>query len=399
KREVKMDGERHTYTKFGDDNTASGVFNMPKAVPVILLNILLERFSTTAASVLYLNRKLNFDSKSSTAIFHTYEMLVYGFNIVGAIIADSWWGHYNTVLSMSLLCAVGNGIVSIGAIERLNLPVVIFTFIGLVIAVVGAGSIRANLIAFGGDQYIASQQTDGLKLYFSIQFFFFKIGSLLGRSVNPILKENVECLGMAECYPLGFGAPAVAMIGSFFLLLTIRSSYKRKPPSGNMLVKVIRCMTHGIRGRWKHKKQPNGHWLDSAERKCGAELVAETKIVTAILKLYTPLPFYWVVYMQQGSGWILQASRMNGNIGFYTVTPEQMIALNSAFAIMLLPICNYLIYPLLYKLGIKTLLQKVTVGGMLAAVASIVAAFVETEIEKKFVTILWLVPQYLLLAL
>lgn len=117
-----------------------------------------------------------------------------------------------------------------------------FTIVGLLLAVVGSGSTRANLIAFGGDQYIGSEQADELKMYFSIQIFFLKTGSLLGRFANPFLKENVKCFGMHDCYPLGFGTPAVAMIIAFLLLLTIKSSYLRKPPSGNMLVKVIKCM-------------------------------------------------------------------------------------------------------------------------------------------------------------
>lgn len=74
--------------------------------------------------MLYLNRKLNFDPSSSTAIFHTNELLAYGFTIVGAIIADSWWGHFKTILWMSLVFTVGSVIVSLGAIELLNLPVV-----------------------------------------------------------------------------------------------------------------------------------------------------------------------------------------------------------------------------------------------------------------------------------
>lgn len=133
--------------------SANGIFNMPQAVPAILLNILFERFSTTATSgiykykvkkiincltknltsvailVLYLNRKLNFNPSSSTAIFHTIEVLAYGFTIVGSIIADSWWGHYKTILRMTLVFTVGSAAVSIGAIEALNLPAVYTVFI------------------------------------------------------------------------------------------------------------------------------------------------------------------------------------------------------------------------------------------------------------------------------
>lgn len=118
-----------------------------------------------------------------------------------------------------------------------------------------------------------------------------------------------------------------------------------------------------------------------------------------ILVLYIPLPVYWAVYMQQGSRWIFQATRMNGDLGFYTVQPDQMIVLNPIFAILTLPICDYVIYPLLSKIKIKSLLQKMTIGGMLAVVAFIIAAFIEMKIQKDFVTVFWLAPQYLILAL
>lgn len=58
----------------------------------------------------------------STALFHTNELLSYFFPIIGAVIADSYWGLFKTLTIMSFVFAVGIAIVSIGAIETLNLP-------------------------------------------------------------------------------------------------------------------------------------------------------------------------------------------------------------------------------------------------------------------------------------
>ena len=118
-----------------------------------------------------------------------------------------------------------------------------------------------------------------------------------------------------------------------------------------------------------------------------------------ILVLYIPLPIYWAVYMQQGSRWIFQATRMNGDLGFYTIQPDQMIALNPIFAIITLPVCDYVIYPLLAKIKLKTLLQKMVIGMILAVIAFIVAAFIEIKIQADYVTMLWLIPQFAILAL
>lgn len=107
---------------------------------------------------------------------------------------------------------------------------------------VGAGSMRANLIAFGGNQFKIPEQADSLKLYFSIQIIFHKLGSVLGTLVVPIVKEEVKCFGMSDCYPLAFGVTSIAMLIGFALFFCGRSFYLRKPPSGNMFVKVCKCI-------------------------------------------------------------------------------------------------------------------------------------------------------------
>lgn len=77
----------------------------------------------SALLALFFNRKLGFDPSLSTALFHTYEFLVFFLTIVGAIIADNWLGLYKTLLSMSCVYAVGAALISIGTIEPLNLPI------------------------------------------------------------------------------------------------------------------------------------------------------------------------------------------------------------------------------------------------------------------------------------
>lgn len=89
---------------------------------------------------------------------------------------------------------------------------------------------------------------------------------------------------------------------------------------------------------------------------------------------------------------------MNGNVGFYVIKPDQMIVLKPFFEIITLPICDYLVYPLLMKIGVNKLLQKMTIGGMFAVIGFVVAAFIELESEKSFISIFWMIPQYWILA-
>lgn len=87
---------------------------------------------------------------------------------------------------------------------------------------------------------------------------------------------------------------------------------------------------------------------------------------------------------------------MNGDIGFYIIKPDQMIALNSIFGMIVIWLNDYLIYPLLAKIRITTLPQKMLIGGMLTVVSTMVAGFMETRIHGTSMHILWLVPQYLI---
>jgi proton-dependent oligopeptide transporter, POT family len=76
-----------------------------------------------------------------------------------------------------------------------------------------------------------------------------------------------------------------------------------------------------------------------------------------------------------------------------------MVVLNPLFVILTLPLCDYVLYPLLAKLHVRTLLQKMTIGGFLGAAAVLISAFLELKIQDNFISILWIIPQYFLVAL
>ena len=113
-----------------------------------------------------------------------------------------------------------------------------------------------------------------------------------------------------------------------------------------------------------------------------------------VLVLYLPIPMYWAVYQLQGSRWTFQASQMNGDLGFYRIKPDQMIVLNPVFGIMALWISEYILFPLLAKIKITTLLQRMTLGFLLTVIASVIAGLVQLKINNNYISILWLLPQY-----
>lgn len=149
------------------------------------------------------------------------------------------------------------------------------------------------------------------------------------------------------------------------------------------------------RGKSDSKK----HWLDHGEDFYGKQLVKDVKTILNVLVIYIPLPLFWALHAQQASRWVFQATKMNGNIGFYSIKPDQMIVLNSFLALLMIPMFEQFIYPLLSHVGVKTSLQKIVLGAALSAVAFVIAGLLELQIEKDFISILWMFPQFLTMAM
>lgn len=114
--------------------------------------------------------------------------------------------------------------------------------------------------------------------------------------------------------------------------------------------------------------------------------------------MYLPLPIYWALLNQQASRWVFQATRMNGDIGWYTIKPDQMIVIGPLLIMVLIPIFNEMIFPILAKVGIKSSLQKMGLGMVCAIISFIISACVEYQINHHYISILWLFPQYLCVA-
>lgn len=141
------------------------------------------------------------------------------------------------------------------------------------------------------------------------------------------------------------------------------------------------------------------HWLDIGVVKYGEQLITDTKSILNVLVIYMTLPIFWALHMQQSSRWVFQATKMNGDIGWYTIKPDQMIVLNSVLALFLIPAFEYILYPLLTRIRLKTSLQKMVLGAAMAGFAFVAAGVLELQIEKGFISILWMMPQFFIMVI
>ncbi|XP_049546778.1 peptide transporter family 1-like isoform X1 [Anopheles darlingi] len=360
----------------------------PRSIPFIISNEFCERFNyygMRTVLVLYLTRKLDFDDDTATVLYHTFTTLVYFMCVIGAIIADSWLGKFRTILYLSIVYTIGSGCITLGAIPTWDLDARAMTIAGLLLIAFGSGGIKPCVAAFGGEQFKLPEQAKYLALFFSMFYFAVNSGSFVSTMVTPILREDVKCFDDDDCFPLAFGVPGVLMVISIIIFIIGKPLYKISAPAGNMFVKVSKCIWTAIRTRSREKSiNPREHWLDYSEKRWGRQLVDETRILLNVLKLYIPLPVFWALFDQQGSRWTFQATRMDGDLGFWTIKPDQMQVINPLLILVFIPLYEVAFYPLLSLIGIRRPLQKLTLGGIFAGLAFVISTIVEIQLEDTY---------------
>ncbi|KAJ6632691.1 Solute carrier family 15 member 2 [Pseudolycoriella hygida] len=232
----------------------------------------------------------------------------------------------------------------------------------------------------------------------------YNCGSILSRFVSPILREDGRCFGNNDCFPLAFGIPVVLLTSVTLLIVHANRYVETEQVKGTTVLNVLACIKHALVTKFKSRRVVERsaqyrHWLDHSKEKYGSELVWDTRIILKVIVLYLPITIFWALFYQQGSRWVFQATQMNGDLGFYVIKADQFNVANPLFVILFIPVFEHVFYPLLAKVGIKTALQKAFFGGLLAGVSFVVSAIIELQLENKYLHMMWLIPQYLLMAM
>uniref|UniRef100_A0A4W6E4S7 Solute carrier family 15 member 1 n=1 Tax=Lates calcarifer TaxID=8187 RepID=A0A4W6E4S7_LATCA len=371
------------------------VCGYPISIFFIVVNEFCERFSyygMRAVLVLYFKYFLRWDDDFATTIYHTFVALCYLTPILGAIVADSWLGKFKTIIYLSIVYALGQVILAVSAIHDItdankdgtpdNMGFhVALSMVGLILIALGTGGIKPCVAAFGGDQF-GDHQEKQRSTFFSIFYLSINAGSLLSTVITPILRAQ-ECgiHTQQKCYPLAFGVPAALMVVALIVFIVGSGMYNKTAPQGNIMVKVCRCIGFAIKNRFRHRSSQypkRAHWMDWAEEKYDKLLIAQVKMVLKVLFLYIPLPMFW------GSRWTLQATTMNGDFGILIIQPDQMQTVNPILILILVPIMDSIIYPLIAKCKLNfTPLKRMTVGMFFAALAFVAAALVQIQIDVR----------------
>uniref|UniRef100_A0AAR2J386 Solute carrier family 15 member 1 n=1 Tax=Pygocentrus nattereri TaxID=42514 RepID=A0AAR2J386_PYGNA len=371
----------------------------PLSIFFIVVNEFCERFSyygMRAVLVLYFRYFLRWDDDLATTIYHTFVALCYLTPILGAIVADSWLGKFKTIVYLSIVYTIGQVVMAVGAIHDItdtnqdgtpdNMTFhVSLSMVGLFLIAVGTGGIKPCVAAFGGDQFEDHQEKQR-STFFSIFYLSINAGSLLSTIITPILRAQ-ECgiNSQQKCYPLAFGVPAALMAVALIVFIAGSSMYTKAAPKHNVMLQVCKCIGFAIKNRFKHRSSAypkREHWMDWANEKYDKLLIAQVKMVLKVLFLYIPLPMFWALFDQQVRTYPLYTTPNTHTGGGFVVQPDQMQTVNPILILVMVPIVDSVVYPLIKKCGLNfTPLKRMTVGMFLAGLAFVAAALVQIQID------------------
>src|SRR6201996_1815622 len=327
----------------------------PKAVPYIIGNEAAERFSFYGMrSVLTLflvnqffnpanNKDLTEQANAhANKLHHLFVMVAYALPFVGGMIADWFTGKYKLILYISMVYCLGHLMLAMfdGGLTGFE--------IGLLVVAIGAGGIKSCVSANVGDQFDATNQDLLSKVY---GWFYFSInaGSMISTIAIPWTYEHFGP-------KWAFGIPGLLMALATIIFFSGRKIYVKVPPQGvnrnNLVFITFYALTH------MGQRKPGESLLDVAKGPFDPEKVEGMKAVYRVIAVFFFALAFWAVWDQCLSEWVLYADKMNRNInlGFtsFTVLAGQVSTVNTVFLLLFIPLFNYVVYPWLDKIGLKT---------------------------------------------
>jgi POT family proton-dependent oligopeptide transporter len=261
-------------------------------------------------------------------------------------------------------------------------------FLGCALIALGAGGVKPCVSAFVGDQF-TPQQGHLLERMYGWFYFAINVGSLGGQFFIPKLLDWYRP-------SVAFAAPAVAMAIALVLYLIARKRYVKLPPTGPNPNGFLGVSWHALRNKGK----PGESRLDAARSKFPEEAVVGVRATLRILLIFLLVSFFWALFFQFGSTWVLQAERMDLRFFGWIFSPAQLTTLNALFVLLLIPVMNAF-YKARERRGRPVgALRKMTAGMFIASLSFVAAMVVESFIQRGGNPhALWQTVQYFLISL
>lgn len=120
----------------------------------------------------------------------------------------------------------------------------------------------------------------------------------------------------------------------------------------------------------------------AAAKEYGDETIDGIRSVWRVFSVFAFVPFFWALWDQSQSEWVVQATKLDLNWLGITWQAEQISFVNAGFILAFIPFFNVILFPLVEKMGIKvTPLRKIGAGLVLTALSFVIVAITQTWID------------------
>ncbi|KAG2707651.1 hypothetical protein I3760_05G157300 [Carya illinoinensis] len=380
--------------------------------------------------VTYLTNKLHEGNVSAARNVTTWQGTCYLTPLIGAVLADAYWGRYWTIAAFSTIYFIGMCTLTLSASVPALMPVecvgsvcpsatpaqyTVF-FLGLYLIALGTGGIKPCVSSFGADQFDDTDPRERVKKgsFFNWFYFSINIGALISSSFLVWIQDNVG-------WGLGFGIPALFMgiaIASFFSGTPL---YRFQKPGGSPITRMCQvfvasfrkrnievpkessCLYEtqdkysAIKGSRKLEHTEELKCLDKAAVPSDAEIksgdfsnpwilctvtqVEELKILIRMFPIWATGIVFSAVYAQMSTMFVEQGTVMDTTLGSFTIPPASLSSFDTISVIFWVPIYDRVIVLIARKFTGKergfSELQRMGIGLFLSVLCMSAAALVE----------------------
>ncbi len=214
---------------------------LPPQTKYIVGNEACERFSfygMRSILTLYMLSVLAMSESTVVTVEHLFNAGIYILPLIGAWLADRFFGRYRMILYVSLFYCVGHGVLATADLADSVEVRRWILFTGLFIIALGAGGIKPCVSAFVGDQVDETNSRTMTRIYAAF-YWSINLGSFFSFLVVPWVRQNWG-------YSWAFGIPGIFMAFATLIFWRGRHLYHHRPPAQPLFFpSLLTCVIHG----------------------------------------------------------------------------------------------------------------------------------------------------------
>ncbi|CAN6318960.1 unnamed protein product [Urochloa humidicola] len=402
-------------------------------------------FCATAKNlVAYLTGALQESNVDAATTVSTWTGSSFFTPLIGAFLADTFWGRYWAVVIFLSVYVTGMFILTVSAFFPLligssyNLNIHRVTaYLGLYLVALGSGGIRPCVLALGADQFDPTDPVERVTKgsFFNWYYWSVNIGSLLSATVLFWVQDNIG-------WGVGLAIPTVFMGCGLSMFVGGRKVYRYQEVGGSPLTRVSQVVVAAVRnynlvlpedstalhevtspadGNYKIQQTSQFRFFDKAAivapssgdeiaanpwRLCTVSQVEELKMLLRMFPVWASMVLFFAATAQMTSTFIEQGAAMDNHVGMFTVPPASLATFEIISVMVCIPVYDAVLVPLARRVTGKdrglSQLQRIGVGLALSVAGMVYAALVEARrlgLERTGtpMSIIWQAPAFAVL--